>query len=273
MIFSITLLIYSCEESEVDNLDNEENIPDTTIQCKYITNVFNDLESDFSTSIFVTYNDQGIETSYKYYRDSILDSERKNYQYDENGNLIYYEVYEKDTILSKTRNITYNECNRVLSEEDIYSSGSIYRTEYNYNRQGWELGIKYFSDGVLNDERKNYQHDENGNITYYEVYLDGIWYATWELAYNNFNKIISIESIDYLGFTSSKTITYNEQGWRIGSNYMQNDLPMWEEKNYIHDYSGNVTYKERIDRNNNLIFTLARTYECFEIISPCYGKK
>lgn len=115
-----------------------------------------------------TYNSDGNENGYKRSKNNVVTFENKNYQHDQYENVVYYESFEEGIPTYKfTRTfLGYNK--RLTKQMEYVQTGQVRLVQWTYNSERFEIGIKNYLDKVLTSENKNYQHDEFGNVTYYE---------------------------------------------------------------------------------------------------------
>lgn len=145
---------------------NSENNPLTT---SFFINPINRIDK---TEWF--YNSRKIESGLKKFINDSLTCEHKNYQYDSNDSIIYYERtwgQGVNGIISKT----FSASGKILSHEikNLNQNGLVTKTEWTYDSDEFIIVKKYFRNGASAGEVQNYQYDEHGNITYSEFFNVG----------------------------------------------------------------------------------------------------
>lgn len=152
-----------------------EKIKNQTTKITYTDGRTNNSEEKYS------YDNEGHLTLYEWYRNGILISKRGyegnvsfNYSYGENGEINNF---------SKT---IYTDSNR---EKPLTIETSHSKEEYTYDNDENEIGYKYYINGVLTDENKDYVYDGN-KLTYTSLYYDE---ENGELYRTNYYTIIYCE--------------------------------------------------------------------------------
>lgn len=152
-----------------------EKIKNQTTKITYTDGRTNNSEEKYS------YDNEGHLTLYEWYRNGILISKRGyegnvsfNYSYGENGEINNF---------SKT---IYTDSNR---EKPLTIETSHSKEEYTYDNDENEIGYKYYINGVLTDENKDYVYDGN-KLTYTLLYYDE---ENGELYRTNYYTIIYCE--------------------------------------------------------------------------------
>ena len=152
---------------------NSDDVKNQTVKYTYDANgnlIKEELLGTYSTVYEWTYDDLNRENSYKYYANGNLSQERKNYKYDSQNNVTYYEEFnENESKVSRTATFVFDSNGNKIKEEfvsDSYSS----QFEWVYDSSNKETSYKYYVNGNLSQEHKNYKYDSLGNITYYEIF-------------------------------------------------------------------------------------------------------
>lgn len=83
-----------------------------------------------------------------------------------------------------------------------YYSGSERSNVWEYNSQGWEIGYKEITINNSVIEHKNYEHDNHGNILYYEKFINQSLNNVIKRTYSA-NNLITSDSV----FNSQGTLT------------------------------------------------------------------
>ncbi len=140
------------------------------------------------------------------------------------------QVYEKcpdliETKKLKSRLLNYSESNPVLCT-------------WEYNSKGWEMG--YTEEGGVLIEHRNYQHDNRGNVVFYERYTDGILRNTKKRTFNEyklvtsdslFNELNEAIQIELWGYDGQNLTNYK---WLVPQNSGEDHVHL-EHKNYKYD--------------------------------------
>lgn len=123
------------------------------------------------------------------YRDGTTINNEEKYSYDNNGNVTLFENYKNGILTQKygyegnvSFNYSYGENGEINNfSKTIYTDSnrekpltietSHSKEEYTYDNDENEIGYKYYINGVLTDENKDYVYDGN-KLTYTSLYYD-----------------------------------------------------------------------------------------------------
>ena len=125
-----------------------------------------------------SYDADGRETSYKYYFNGVLSSQNRDYQY--NGRTVNYwcDNYSGGSVTSSTKlQRTYCDKNWIQMTKMIYYAADgvteTNRWEYTYDNDGRETGYKYYANGVLYNQYRNYQYNGQTITCWGDTYSGG----------------------------------------------------------------------------------------------------
>lgn len=138
-----------------------------TYSKMYISSNENGNDSTFLVETFFLDNNWNIYESYKFNGENKV-LERINYEFDDKGNLIKYETYDKDQLLTKATKYKYNDKHDIIEETFIiyqndYESIDKHTFKYKYDSNGnWIKRTRYNIDGTFSDiiKRKIEYYDE-----------------------------------------------------------------------------------------------------------------
>ena len=206
-----------------------------------------------------------MEARRKLFGNKVID-EIKNIKYDDQNRMTSYELPNE----FRTVHIIYDMKGKKIRE---YWEGNLSRLqEWFYNDKGWEIAYKKSDDGRVITMRKNYIHDQSGNILRYDKYdiypRDLGWDSTLTVQSFTYNQFDSILTDSY--FLDNKllyynTWSYNERGYRIGvKQYFEGKL-MLSEDNFQYDTFNNLTHFERRDASNDIMYDIS--YEHFKFFT------
>ena len=230
-------------------------------KMKYVSSI--SYEADGVTEsrrVDCTYDEQGRETSFKYYSKGKLSGENTNYAYNGNALTYIYKNYNPDN-----GSLINTGKQKIVFYGDLFDKGKLltsiryeadgvrenYRMDCTYDEQGRETSSKDYSKGKLSSENTNYAY--NGNeLTYifkaYDADNGSLIYARKQkmVFYGdlfNKGKLLTWISYEPDGVTEHYRydFTYDEQGRETSSKYYSNGKLYIEYTNY--SYNGNeLTY-------------------------------
>jgi hypothetical protein len=125
----------------------------------------------------ISYDAEGREVGYKCFRNGILSDQGRDYQY--NGRIVtyWYDNYSGGSSQSQKIQKTYSDKNWIQMEQFIqYAADGVTeknRHDYSYAADGREMGYKYYFNGKLEVQTRDYQY--NGReVTYWsDNYFEG----------------------------------------------------------------------------------------------------
>lgn len=237
----------------------------TTVECKPLVFDSEYANGDPLLRQEYTYNTLGFEIGYKLFSHGQFGHEYKNYQHDQFGNVTYFEVFDDSGILTDKWTVTFLAYKKPLTRimEDVVS-GETERQEFTYNANGFLIGEKYFRNGIFASERKNFQHDQHGNATYYETFnSNGDWITKVTSTFLAPDKWLTIKNEYSNGSVQKQEQTFNAQGFLIGWKVFLEGNLYNDSKNYQHDQYGNATYFESFSPTGQLTGKTTTTYACF----------
>lgn len=215
---------------------NEKNLPAT---CVYI-------DGDYRHTCTYTYNDNCKLTKVHCTDTDGLEEYMEEYEYDANGNLIKYNVFEDGSTYSYE--YTYNDKGYMATMVSVTDEGTRYLFEYTYDENGNKILTVTTFDGMsvryesVYDDKGNktaeYHKDENGNeIAKYVYTYDEKGRNTSETHF-----VMGEESSHY-------EYTYDDKDQLIREHfdYGEGDYITYE---YTYDDHGNVVKAYRINADN-----------------------
>lgn len=158
-------------------------------------------------------------------------------------------------------------CYPLLIVDDFIQSGTVLKEEFIYTTKGFVNGYKFFYGDSINQEDRNYQHDENGNVTYFESFdIDGklIGKSTTTFSTTSFqgnqNPLLVVTEFVQSGIMSKQDFTYTPEGYLNGSKIIYDGSIIQESRNYQHNKNGNVIYVESFDKDGDLTTKSTTTF-------------
>lgn len=244
VLFPICLLAQSFEEIEKKTLTL--NRVKTKTQF-VVSNVANGktAEIDYTQS-----GDVKVKSSYS--KKGVVTSTEK-YEYDNNGNRIYYERTNQNG--SYWKRSEYNAKNLLLEENGFDGSGN-FHTIYSYNADGKPTNIVYRSNKIIT-EKRIYNH--TGNTAIVEAFKGGTsLYAKIKLVYDEDNNILEETTLGLDGTVNdAKKYKYDENG-----------LVITEEKFFKGNFIHRLIYE--YDTNKRLINQYEETPDQKKFVEKAY---
>ncbi len=282
IIIAISAIVLGCKKEDEVKPDNQNLTSDTNASSQNENNeTANDDISEtkclmtrnysyqntdygeYSSELLYTYNSSGSQTGYTYNANGNLSAQNKNYQYNSNNQVTYYEEFNSDNLKTRTVSFTYDLAGNIIKETYITDN---YSTTYErtFDNQNREIGYKYFANNNLSSEHKNYQYDERNNLISYDGYNgNGLKTNTNSFEYDDNNNRIKDSYI----YDNSSTVyerTFDNQNRETSYKYFANGTLSLEHKNYQYDAEGNTTYYERFNESGNKMGYNEFSFQCFE---------
>ena len=268
-LFSVLLLIsfilYSCSKEE-DPFTQVDPVPEVVKEydCKIKTRT--QLRFEMKEKWVWDYDTIQNTIHESYSQNDIIVQHKINFLYDNNGNLIRYEITTGDSTPMAVFESGFNMDNKPIYNQTTHVGGYQLGYEWTYNEKGYENGMTLFTNGEKQGDSRNYNHDEWGNIIYLEgYYKDGSHTRTRVMEYNEQNDIIK-ETLTFGPFVSKKDETfwiYNAQNLLIEENHFSDTTLTSQNKNYEYDSMDNLLSVNMFYRGH-LENAQTNTYVCFE---------
>jgi hypothetical protein len=249
IIITIIVIGLFCFNCNKDNQNEEtKQCPDReeTLLLKSQTRSY---YSGSEMSIVWEYNSQGWEIGYKEITINNSIIEHKNYEHDNNGNILYYEEFINET-LNSTRRRTYSTDNLITSDSVFNSQGELIRYEtWTYNSNlltNYKFLIPQPDQTVhLHKEHKNFQYDKNNSLVQYDVYNSNRHDLITKLSYNEKGLLIS-ECSDRVwdNYTHEVLYEYDNQCLLTDEKTIISGELNFHYTNYEHNSNGSYIYRE-----------------------------
>jgi hypothetical protein len=250
--------------------NKEDSIQETLTPCPHQEEIFNLKSQSRSYSSgsehlnVWEYNSQDWEIGYKEYTDNNLVVEHKNYNHDNNGNIIYYERFVNQS-LNRIIKRTYTGNNLMTSDSVLNSQGSL--TSYKCWKYNSHLVINYKwiilqpnHPDHLHEEYKNYRYDDN-NLIQYDVFDDNGHNLTTTLTYNE-KGLLNSKRSDRVwdNYTIEEKYEYNNHCLLTDKKIIIRDELSFHWTNYEHNSNGSYIYREA-HKDGTLNYSEERTFQ------------
>jgi len=184
----------------------------------------------------------------EYAEDGVTETYRIETDYDNDGRQTGYRQYQNGTLFGQYRDLQYNG-RTVTYWIDFYSEGNISSStkhQITYHDNNWmqqRLYIRYAADGVTEASRSENDIDNEGRITGYKFYSNGTL-STQRRDYQYNGRTVTYWNDQYSGGNISSStkyqITYSDNNWMQGTltiEYAEDDVT--------------ETYRSEIDYDND----------------------
>ena len=241
-LFSFVILIFiaSCSKEE------EQSDPVKTaykLQEETVVSYHGEMEEN---KWLYSYNSKELISEIQWYGDGNFINKQTNYTYNEDGNILSYEIHHLNSNTPTSINYTYDADGRLIKLEDGYGLSIIWE----YDSQG---RLIYTSNE--RDERKNFKYNEKDSLIYYEMFTNTTLIAEVHITYNSEN-LRETEVYEWLDATNRTTWVYNNNGTIkeiVNEKWEKPDGPF-----YIYTFHRNFTY----DDFSNLL-----SFEIYNVLS------
>ena len=191
-----------------------------------------------------TYDTEGRETGYKYFINGTLYSQYRDYQYNGRTITCWGDMYTAGSVSASGKiQRTYSDLNWIQMTQSItYDSKDTEtsRMEYTYDTEGRETGYKYFINGTLYSQFRDYQYNGRTITCWYDMFVSGSSISSFKFqrTYSDLNWIQMTQSITYDSKdteTSRMEYTYDTEGRETGYKYFLNGTLYYQFRDYQHN--------------------------------------
>ncbi len=134
----------------------------------------------------ITYDADGRETGMKSYANGVLMFQYRDYQHNGRTITFWNDVYSNGNVQTSIKNQrTYSEKNWIQATQNItYTAEGMTeasRQEITYDADGRETGMKYYANGVLIHQYRDYQYNGRTVTLWFDFYLEGSLQSTTKI--------------------------------------------------------------------------------------------
>ena len=189
---------------------------------QYITYAANGTEA---SRMEYTYDTEGRETGYKSFNNGTLTQQYRDYQYNGRTITCWGDTYTAGSVSASGKiQRTYSDLNWIQMTQYITYDAKdteTSRMEYTYDTEGRETGYKYFLNGTLYYQFRDYQHNGRTITCWYDMFVSGSSISSFKFqrTYSDLNWIQITQQIQYAanGTETSRTeYTYDTEGRETG---------------------------------------------------------
>ena len=187
----------------------------------------------------------------------------RNFQHDAFTNSTYWEDFDSTGVKLATYSNTYVAYEKPLRlENNDLSFGSSTIQEYEYDGEGRQVHYKISAFGSVFFELTNMEHDQCGNVTYWEKVADSMIQEVANITYYDYNKI---KKAEYSSGGNDLVVenTYDKKGNLTSKKSYLNGQLSSELTNYQYDSNGNALYYEELNGDGVIQRKFSATYACF----------
>ena len=234
-----------------------------------------DANGNEATRMEYTYDTEGRETGYKSFNKGTLTQQYRDYQY--NGRTITFwgDTYTAGSVSASGKiQRTYSDLNWIqLTQQIQYAANGteLSRMEYTYDTEGRETGYKYFLNGTLYYQCRDYQYNGRTITGWYDMYTSGSVSSSIKIqrTYSDLNWIQITQQIQYAsnGTEASRTeYTYDTEGRETGCKSFSNGKLAQQYRDYQYNGQTITSWFDMYTAGSlNSSFKIQRTYR--EVIS------
>jgi hypothetical protein len=183
-----------------------------------------DAQGNEASRMEYTYDTEGRETGYKYFSNGTLSQQYRDYQYNGRTITCWGDTYTSGSVSSSVKlQRTYTDINWIQIAQQIQYAANgteASRMECTYDTEGRESSYKYFLNGKLYSQNRDYQYNGRSITYWYDMYIGGsIVSGKIQRTYSDLNWIQITQQIQYAanGTEASRTeYTYDTEGRETG---------------------------------------------------------
>ena len=184
-----------------------------------------DANGNEATRMEYTYDTEGRETGYKSFNNGTLTQQYRDYQYNGRTITCWLDTYTSGSVSASGKiQRTYSDLNWIqLTQQIQYATNGteFSRMEYTYDTEGRETGYKYFLNGTLYYQFRDYQHNGRTITCWYDFFVSGSSISSFKFqrTYSDLNWIQITQQIQYAanGTEASRMeYTYDTEGRETG---------------------------------------------------------
>ena len=242
-----------------------------------------DAKGNEASRMEYTYDNEGRETGYKYFINGTLYSQYRDYQYNGRTITCWGDTYTSGSVSASGKiQRTYSDLNWIqLTQQIQYATNGteLSRMEYTYDTEGRETGYKYFLNGTLYYQCRDYQYNGRTITCWYDMNISGSSSSSFKFqrTYSDLNWIQMTQYITYVANgteTSRMEYTYDTEGRETGYKYFINGALYYQYRDY--QFNGQTItclFDMYTSGSVNSSFKIERTYRDAETQTTGLGDK